>query len=188
MEPERHRRSLRLPGFDYSSRGLYFVTLCTYGKECLLGNAIDARVVLNEAGKIVQKVWHDLPARFPSLAVDAFVAMPNHIHGILVLMGTGIGTKGAASSAPTSAVPSLGRVLRAFKSLTAVEVNRSCQRKRPLWQRNYYEHIIRGGEDLDAIRRYIIENPRRWAEDRENPHRKTPRQSRTGAARPSWLL
>ena len=103
-------------------------------------------------------MWHDLPARFPTVALDEFTVMPNHIHGIIFLMG-------AASSAPT-----LGKVIRAFKSISAIEANKALNRSgQPFWQRSYYEHIIRDEDELHALRQYIRDNPLKWDEDPDNP-------------------
>ena len=132
-------------------------------------------MILNEAGQAVQGAWFNIPYRFPGIHLDAFLVMQNHIHGIIGLfhgkgaMPRNTKARGAASSAPTSPI-TLGRVMRAFKSESAVAVNRLLRREwLPLWQRNYYEHIIRQGADFDEIRGYIEENPAKWAEDPENP-------------------
>jgi REP element-mobilizing transposase RayT len=139
---------------------------------------------LNELGRMVQTVWDGLPERFPTVQLDAFVVMPNHVHGILVLVGAGpvlslveglaLPVGGAASSAPTRfASTTLGNVLRAFKSISAISVNRLLSRSgQPLWQRTYYEHVIRDEESLNRLREYIATNPLRWELDRENPGRK----------------
>ncbi|HEV2315732.1 MAG TPA: transposase [Candidatus Acidoferrales bacterium] len=124
----------------------------------------------NPAGKAVWNVWRELPERFPAIELDAFVVMPNHVHGILFLCSPE--TPGAASSAPTKVAanaPALGLILRAFKSLTAAAVNRILHRTGSVWQRNYYEHIVRSAKDLDAVRLYIAQNPMQWLNDRENP-------------------
>jgi REP element-mobilizing transposase RayT len=200
------RRSLRLNGYDYAQAGAYFVTICTQDRACLLGDIVDGEMQLNAAGSEVQAVWNELPRRFAHLELDAFVVMPNHIHGIIVIRGRGescirpddcqqqdsgdqkdrpYGTnhvhgiatfvgaglalpeeKGAASSAPT-----LADVVRAFKSLSAIRVNRLIMRSGPLWQRNYYEHVVRNERELDKIREYVATNPLKWALDRENPQR-----------------
>jgi putative transposase len=196
-----HRRSIRLRGYVYSSRGIYFVTICTEKKVCLFGQVVDNEMKVNEAGRIVEKVWNSIPDRFPNVQVDSFVVMPNHVHGVIAIMsdgrqGAASGArtnaeaggvlKGAASSARTSAEttegavsgaranasPSLGKILRAFKSISAIEVNKEfgCE-GRAVWQRNYFEHIVRDGDDLDRVRRYIVENPWHWAEDEENPEK-----------------
>jgi len=173
--PAHRRRSLRLQGFDYSWEGTYFVTVCTKDRECIFGTVVDGKMRLNDVGRVVQSVWDGLSERFPTIELDAFVVMPNHVHGILVLVGAGLAlpARDAASSAPRRSRPdSLGSVLRAFKSIAAIGSNRLLSRSgQPLWQRNYYEHVIRSEESLNRIRDYIATNPIRWELDRENPWR-----------------
>jgi len=158
-----HRRSVRLAGYNYSQDGAYFVTICAREREL----SLQAEPVRD----VVRSAWYGLPARFPGVALDEFVVMPNHIHGIILLVGGG----GAASSAPTvlgaaSSAPTLGRVVRAFKSVSGIEANRVLGRSNRLfWQRSYYERIIRDEEELDAIRQYIQANPGNWPDDPENP-------------------
>jgi REP element-mobilizing transposase RayT len=158
-----HRRSIRLKGYDYSQAGMYFVPVCAEQRLCLFGDVVDGCMQLNEVGLRVQQAWEDLPTRFSSGTLDTFVVMPNHIHGIIAI----VVPEGAASSAPT-----LGKIMRAFKSISTIEVNRLLSRPgQPLWQRNYYEHIIRDDDGLDRIRQYIVDNPVKWPEDEENPLR-----------------
>ena len=162
-----HRRSIRLKDYDYRQAGDYFVTVCTQNRECLFGDVADGEMRLNEAGRMTIKTWIGLADRFPFVELDEFVVMPNHMHGIILIVGAGLAlpNKGAASSAPT-----LGDVIRTFKSIAAININRLLERTgRPLWQRNYYEHIIRNEDDLNRIREYITNNPTRWAEDEDNP-------------------
>ena len=152
---EHLRRSLRLEGYDYSQAGAYFVTTCAQGRECLFGEVDSAAMRLNAAGEVVERTWTDLGARFPTIGLDAFAVMPNHFHAIVVLAGV---------------TPKLGDVVGAFKSLSAIAINRLLLRSgRSLWQRNYYEHIIRTEAALNRIREYITTNPLRWQLDRENP-------------------
>ena len=150
-DPQVHRRrSIRLAGYDYSQTGAYFITICTHNRALFLQT--------EGVQEAACSVWHDLPARFPTVALDEFTVMPNHIHGIIFLMG-------AASSAPT-----LGKVIRAFKSISAIEANKALNRSgQPFWQRNYYEHIIRDEDELHALRQYIRDNPLKWDEDPDNP-------------------
>ncbi len=132
---------------------------------------MDGDMRLNDAGQAAQAEWVQLPERFQFIELDEFVIMPNHLHGI-ILVGAGLAppdggaqNRGAASSAPT-----LGYILRAFKSISAIAVNRLLERSgRSLWQRNYYEHIVRNENELAHIREYIANNPAQWALDRENP-------------------
>jgi putative transposase len=192
-DPDKHhRRSIRLQGYDYSRSGAYFVTICAAGRECLFGDVLDGIMHVNDAGRMVQSAWDGLPQRFPGIDADASIVMPNHFHGIIVVGTIFVGAplaaprimnhtvahgQGAASSPPTNDNPddmsrrvTIGDVMRAFKSISAITVNRHLNRSgQPLWQRNYYEHIIRTPESLDRIRQYIIDNPARWAIDRDNP-------------------
>jgi len=197
-----NRKSIRLKGYDYSQTGAYFVTICSKNNEFLFGKIIDEEMRLNDVGRIVQNCWNDLPLRFDSIELDEFVIMPNHIHGIIAIAGAGLGPnvgaglalpesgakivgaglalpeEGAASRTPTklgaaSRAPTLGDIVGAFKSISAIKVNQMLSRSsQPLWQRNYYEHIIRDEESLNKIREYIMNNPLSWSTDRENPQRK----------------
>ena len=298
-DPNRHhRRSIRLKGYDYSQAGAYFITICTQDRACLFGKVVNGEMQLNDAGRMVLAEWNMLPERFPHVVLDAFVVMPNHVHGIVVItnpatddtattaptiVGTGLvpvpnagtmgavpdagtmgavpdagtmgavpdagtmgavpdaGTMGAVPNAgtmgavpdagmmgavpdagmmgavpddgattrvaPTAATivgtglvpvpddgattrvaptvgdivaPTVGDIVGAFKSRVTVEYIRGVKTsgwppfRGRLWQRNYYEHIIRNERALNAIRQYIIENPRRWQMDRENEARTAP--------------
>ena len=171
---EPRRRSLRLVGFDYSQPANYFVTICTQGKKCLFGYVSGTEMCLNSAGGAVRNTWFELPMRFPSVVPIELVVMPNHLHGILGLRRPVLPTKrGAASSAPTdenrSPYPTLGKVMRAFKSISAIEINRILDsRGEAVWQRNYYEHIIRNLDEFQRTRKYILANPSHWHDDPEN--------------------
>jgi REP element-mobilizing transposase RayT len=158
-----HRRSIRLAGYDYSHAGACFVTICTHNRAL----SLQAEPVR----EVVRLAWCGLPARFPIVALDEFVIMPNHVHGIIVLADAAI--RGAASSAPTGmggGAATLGDVVRAFKSISAIEANKILgQSNRPFWQRNYYEHIIRDEKELTALRQYIRDNPENWLDDPDNP-------------------
>ena len=175
-----HRRSIRLHGFDYSQPGAYFITICTRGREPLFGAVVDGVMVMNDAGMMVEKYWCELPNKFSGIYVGEYVVMPNHFHGIVHIVGALLAAppisappisasciqdagldRGAASSAPT-----LGTIMRRFKSMSAIAVNRSMNREgQPLWQRNYYEHIIRHEQAYEAIADYIHHNPQRWQDD-----------------------
>lgn len=155
------RRNLRLTGYDYSQPGVYFVTICILGRACLLGTMGESRMRLNELGSIITSCWHDLPSRYPHVSLDAFVVMPNHIHGII---------SAGAGLPRLSPGPTLGNILGYFKYQSTKRINEF--RKTPgaqLWQRNFFEHIIRDDNSLNRIREYITFNPQRWHLDRENP-------------------
>ncbi len=166
-----HRRSIRLKNYDYSQGGAYFVTICTFNKECLLGNILDAKVQLSEIGKVVADYWRWLGQQYDYIYLDEWILMPNHLHGIIVITGQ---CKGGARTAPTKGDKRkpLGRLIGAFKTVSAKRIND--MRKSvaaPVWQRNYYEHIIRNEMKLNSIREYIVNNPFKWDEDEENPVR-----------------
>lgn len=152
------RKPLRLRHFDYASPGAYFVTVCTQGRACLFGEVQDGAVHLSEAGGIVERIWRNLPAHYPAFSVDEFVVMPNHVHGVLLIEKEG--------GRP------LPNVMRAFKAFSTREIKTRGTAKDQIWQRGYYEHVVRGEEDLAAIRRYIQENPMKWDLDDENPARR----------------
>jgi REP element-mobilizing transposase RayT len=186
-----HRRSIRLRGYDYRQAGSYFVTICTHQRELLFEHPVLRRVA--------ETLWQRIPRHFPYVRLDEWVVMPNHIHGIVVILedqrrgeaspGTGSHTEqlpagetgladqvayGDASPLPRrpSGVPSgsLGAIIGNFKSVTARRINRLRHTPgAPVWQRNYYEHIVRDERALNAIRQYIADNPARWAWDTYNP-------------------
>jgi len=161
--PPPRRKPLRLHHADYAHAGFYFVTICTHARACLFGEVLDHAVSLGPIGQIVRRAWMDLPARIEGMAVDEFVVMPNHVHGIVVLSGD---RAGAMNRAPT-----LGEVVRRFKARCSVEYRKLSGTAGPLWQRNYYEHVVRSDADLTRVSEYIADNPRRWDEDDENPQR-----------------
>ena len=144
------RRPLRLPGYDYAQTGDYFVTVCTCTHATLFGTIADGAMRLNDRGQVVHDTWLHLPDHYP-IELDAFVVMPNHAHGIVVI---GAGLKPA---------PTLSEIVRAFKTFSARRIGH------PIWQRNFYEHIIRNETALERIRQYIVDNPAQWEFDRENP-------------------
>ena len=178
-----HRRSMRLKGYDYTQNGAYFVTIVVQNRTCLFGKVVDGIMQLNVAGQMIDREWHALPTRFPNVHLDAFVVMPNHIHGIIILTNAppaGAPLVGAQNGvAPNGVAPTvpLGAVVGAYKSLTTVEFTRGVKTlgwppfPGKLWQRNYHERIVRDDAALNRIRRYIEENPARWAADTENPVR-----------------
>jgi putative transposase len=148
------RKRLRLAEYDYRSEGLYFVTVCTKGKRWFLGNVRDGVMIPSPAGEVVQQEWAALPARFPSLVLDEFTLMPNHIHGIIVF----------PSFDPSN--PTLGRVVGALKSRSAVRLGPLIGiRPGVVWQRGFHDHIIPNNRSLDAIRAYIRDNPENWERD-----------------------
>jgi putative transposase len=123
-DPEiRHRRFIRLKGYDYAGQGVYFVTICTQGRECLLGKVANDEMVMNEAGARVQAVWNELPCHYPHVKLDAFTMMPNHLHGIIVLQT--VGARFIAPSSPIAPrpVPTIGEIVRGFKARCTHAIN-----------------------------------------------------------------
>ena len=170
-----HRKSVRLRGYDYSQVGGYFITICTFEKKCLLGFVKGDGVQLSQIGKIVSQFWYEIPTHFENVQLDAFVVMPNHIHGIIMIANQ---RRGVKFNAPTKArdyhsriSPGQGTIPVIVRTYKAA-VSRWCNRNgyEPFrWQRNYYEHIVRGERDLAEIREYIVNNPLKWDLDNENP-------------------
>jgi putative transposase len=183
-----HRRSIRLKGYDYATAGAYFVTICTQGRECLFGEIIPGAMRLNKAGNMIQDVLSNLPIKYIGIEIDEFIVMPNHIH-MIIFLNTNVGAGPSAfphnegsniglikgqphGVAPTMSLPD---VVHRFKSLTTLRYSYGVKQQGwlpfpgKLWQRNYYEHIIRNEYDLNEIREYISNNPLKWELDKENP-------------------
>lgn len=145
------------------------MTICTHQKQCLLGEVVDGMMQLNSAGLLIQAFWNDLPKHFQFLELDAFIIMPNHLHGILVIDRATSDENDFPSRNNWQGTKSgsLAAVLQNFKSVSTRKINKLQKSPgTPLWQKNYYEHIVRDARSLDNIRRYIVENPQCWAEDR----------------------
>jgi REP element-mobilizing transposase RayT len=165
------RRSTRLRQFDYATPGAYFLTICARNRESLFGEVVDDGVRTSEAGRIVEAAWAGLPEHYPHVALDAFIVMPNHVHGILILEEVGAGFKPAPTNSPGRIRPKqpLPEIVRAFKTFSARRINElRMSPGQPVWQRSYYDHVIRDEESLERIRDYIFTNPLRWSMDREN--------------------
>jgi putative transposase len=168
------RRSLRLKGYDYSQPGAYFITLCTYRRRCILGEVVRDEMKLNNTGRLVEMEWLHTTEVRPYINLDAFVVMPNHFHAIFFIHGTAGATHRVAPTGngrcPGPKPASVSAIVGQFKSRVTKEINLS-RGSSPgsFWQRNYYEHLVRDEEDLNRIREYIQDNPRRWQEDENNP-------------------
>jgi len=207
-----HRQSIRLPDYDYSQCGTYYVTVCTQNRMCLFGNVVDGEMVLYDYGIIAHECWGQIPQHFNDARLHEFVVMPNHIHGIIEIAssagantentvadttetmranlktagatGTDVGAKNFSplpttdisplpitniSSTPVTATPpktpkgtsrTIGSIVRGFKIGVTKRIGFS------VWQRNYYEHIIRGNDEYTYITEYIKNNPSKWEEDK----------------------
>ncbi len=176
-DANRRRRSIRLPHHDYASAAAYFVTICTYDRIELFGEIRDAEMHLGALGRLVADEWQRTAAVRPAVTVDAFVVMPNHLHGVLVLADfadavdpVGASRRLAHAGQPSRAKPgTLGAIIGQFKSRVTKQARGfGWEDGRPIWQRNYYEHVIRDDPELDRIRAYIVGNPSRWHDDEYN--------------------
>lgn len=195
---DRHRRhSIRLKNYDYSRAGAYFLTLCAWKKECHFGIIENSEIRMNEIGRIIDEEWLRTPMIRKEIDLDVFIVMPNHIHGIVVINdgvnGEGAGDDGVNGDGANndranndgangrSPLPghnarlqmrpkSVSSFVAGYKSAVTARINRLRNTPgAPVWQRNYYEHIIRDENELSRIREYIMTNPLKWAEDKENP-------------------
>lgn len=188
------RRSIRIQGYDYSQGGAYFVTICAHRKRLLFGRVTAGTVRLNDVGNTVAQYWEAIPNHVAQVIVDEYVVMPNHFHGILIISDDSGWPVAACHSLDTSEVSggpacythqreqgrqrlsgpkpgSVGSIVRAFKSaVTRAMRQRASGITGPIWQRNYYEHVIRDESGLNRIREYIRTNPMRWERDREHPN------------------
>ncbi len=167
-----HRRSIRLPGYDYTQPGAYFVTICSYQKQHWFGEVVNGEMRCNQLGKIVDTFWQAIPRRFSHIQLDDFVVMPNHLHGILIITnqenhGQSSYTTYTTTEQFSKPVPgSIPTVIRSFKSAVSKRINLLRRTKEPsIWQRNYYESITRIEMNLHGVRQYIANNPQHWAED-----------------------
>lgn len=212
-----HRQSIRLKGYDYSQNGIYFVTICTQNREHLFGEIMDGEMHLNEAGKMIQLIWDEIPKFYSWFEIDAFQIMPNHIHGIIMIQNessVGAGPRACPDTTPRACpddkcacpdnwslnlnsgwpdnsgqlpdnsgrpqgvapmkILSLSDIVHRFKTMSTNRYTNGVKNDNwqpfggKLWQRNYYEHIIRDEISLEKICTYIIDNPRNWDMDDMN--------------------
>lgn len=165
------RKSIRLKEFDYSSAGAYFVTICTHDRECLFGTVADEKIVLNDIGRIVENEWLQTAEIRDNVFTDAYIIMPNHVHGILFIEEmANVGATGpvAPTKSGTLQPNTLGSIIGQFKSVVTKKIRRS-GRINFKWQRGFYDRVIRNDDELNRIREYIVYNPLKWQEDNDNP-------------------
>jgi putative transposase len=195
---QHHRRSIRLKGYDYSQTGFYFITLCTRDRQCWFGEVKNGKMYLNSIGSIVAKEWLNSAQIRQEIELDEWIVMPNHFHAIVIIhneinenlgrtsenhiqgehfgniQGEHFGNIQGASLAPLRLRKprSLSTLISGFKAVVTKRINEIRQVSGvSIWQRNYYEHIIRDELSLYNIRKYILENPLSWSEDPENPQK-----------------
>jgi putative transposase len=147
-----HRHSIRLKGYDYTSAGIYFVTICSYQRQHLFGNIDNGEMKINAIGQIVSMLWQKNPEHFLNVELDGFILMPDHLHGIIVI-------------SESKEKSSLANIIQNFKSISSRKINRINKNHGiSIWQRNYYERIVRSEEELKHLREYIRNNPANWTD------------------------
>ncbi len=162
----RQRKPMRLKGWDYATPGLYFVTICTHERMCVMGEVDSGEMRLSAAGEIVDQCWRELPRYYPHVKVEPYVVMPNHTHAIIEIQSD----RGGLGNPPLQKAHGLTEIIRGFKTLSSRQINeRNDTGGAPFWQRSFYDVIIRDEKQLQAIQRYILNNPNLWEEDEENP-------------------
>lgn len=177
---KQHRRSIRLNSYDYTQAGSYYITICTYNRESLFGKILDGHMMLNNLGEVVYDKWLSTESIRHNVTLDSFQIMPNHLHGIVT-----INNPNGKESSPGRGDPagrsyeinerrlkpnSLGAIIGQFKSVSAKRINILRRNSSmPVWQRNYYEHVIRNEDDLNIVRQYIQNNPLQWDTDDYHP-------------------
>ncbi len=181
------RRSIRLRDYDYSQPGMYLVTIVTHQRECLFGEVVEGEMNINNYGRIVDECWHTILEHFSIVELGAYVVMPNHIHGIIIIADVhpradafASARRGTPWRAPTDNLEKFGRpvpgslanIIRQYKSSVTRKIVQQLGGAPNIWQRNYFEHIIRDPDDLNRITRYIESNPTAWEADEENPRHK----------------
>lgn len=169
----KYRRSIRLQHYNYRHGGMYFFTVCTHNRQPLFGDVTNAEVKLNDFGHVVCDEWRKSTDIRREIALDAFVVMPNHVHGIVMVTDRDVGATGRSPFLPGPPKHSLGSFIAGLKAAVTKRINEvRGTPKAPVWQRNYYEHVIRNEESLQRIREYILNNPAQWDLDPENPEAK----------------
>jgi len=165
------RKAMRLRNYNYNQAGAYFITICIQNRECLLGEIREGNLYLNDYGKIVEQVWNQLPDHFSNkIEIDAAVVMPNHFHGIIVNCEDKIKANIKEQPIFYHQKTQLGNVIAYFKYQTTKLINQKRNMAGvKIWQRNYYDHIIRNQESLAILQKYVIENPLRWTNDQLYP-------------------
>ena len=169
MNVFRKRKQLRLKGYNYSQNGYYFVTICSESRGNIFGKIIEGTMEANSLGKSVAECLSQIPKHFPFVIVDEYVVMPNNVHAIIQINNINVGANNYSplpkGKRPNGTSMTLGSIIRGFKK-GVVKIARNKNFIHKLWQRNYYEHIIRSDDELQEIRKYIADNPKNWKKDK----------------------
>ena len=188
-----HRRSIRMKGYDYSQAGLYFITICVQNRDCLFGEIVDDQMMLNDSGEMVKRWYYELENKYPDKRCHEMIIMPNHFHCIIenVEIQNVVGNGEVVNNGDECERPNnddqqpekygmhnkkygvtIGDAINWFKTMTTNEYIRNVKTNdwprfnQKLWQRNYWEHIIRDEKSYDTISEYIINNPQNWETDK----------------------
>jgi putative transposase len=168
----KNRRSIRLPHYDYSKNGCYFITVCVNDRRRLFGEIENREMALNAAGRMVDKWWKELDQKYTDIMLDEYCIMPNHFHGIIHIVGANLCVRPDCVNGQTPrSAPAVGDMVQWFKTMSTneyifnVKNNHWQSFNKRFWQRNYYEHIIRDEDDLYRAREYIVNNPAKWEID-----------------------
>jgi len=182
--PYKIKKQYRHPEQDYSDDGFYFITICTKNRVELFGDIVGAEMVLSEDGKIAEKFWLNIPGHFSFVKLEEFIIMPNHIHGLINIVGTGhcpvpasdLNERTGQCPVPTRrsrfghvTPKSISTIIGSFKSIVTKTINQKYQTNNIIWQPRFHDRIIRKEDELNKIRQYIIDNPLKWGLDRNNP-------------------
>ncbi len=171
-EKKIYKKQLRMPGYDYKTPGYYFITLCVHNRTCLFGEVLNHEIHLNAAGNMIKRIWDEIPCKYTNWSVDSLVVMPNHIHAVVVLSPSPLIN---APSLDDNTVLSLSELMRSIKTYTMTCYSNGVRNdgwlkyEQHLWQRSYYEHMVRNDKSLEKIREYIMNNPAQWELDDYNP-------------------
>ncbi|MFH1857180.1 MAG: transposase [Candidatus Omnitrophota bacterium] len=161
------RKRNRLSNYDYSNNGYYYITICTDNRVEWLGNILDDQMTINPYGIICQQCWMDLPNHYNNLFLDAYIIMPNHIHGIIII--NNLDKREDYKPSPTDKLYSLSEIIRGFKTFSSKRINEIIKTHNKFkWQRSFHDHIIRNDKSLHNTREYIINNPITWEKDENN--------------------
>lgn len=172
-DPDKHhRKSIRLKDYDYSKNGYYFITICSKNREYLFGEIRRGTIfcALNQGGKIADQCWKEIAIHYENVIIDEFIIMPNHIHGIIIINNERVqDIEPPRRNQFQHIIPgSIGSIIRGFK-IGVTKWFRNNTDIHQIWQKGFYEHIIRNDDELNNIRKYIQDNPHKWEEEKNNP-------------------
>ncbi len=173
MAYKRRKNSLRFKGYDYSVSNAYFITLHLLDRNIVLGEVENNYVNLNEAGKLMEKWWLEIPKKFKKVIHDQYKIMPTHMHGIIMLFNDPFwNTEESSVGADLCVRPNIKQIMQWFKTMSTndyikeVKENRFPPFDKKIWQRSFYDRIIRNGKEFEFIQEYIFFNPIKWVWDK----------------------